>query len=343
MSRIYKRKGGEVWWIGYRLPGDVNERRESSKSVNRKDAERLLKTRTVRGGEPKSPQVLTLSINAILDVLEAEYATLNRKTTRDTSYRLRSIRRLLGAKNGVSVTRAVLVRYAEQRQAEGVQPATINREFAALRRAMKLVYREHNVQVPSFPMFREQNIRQGTYTKEEIVCLLQYLPKHLHPVVWFAYYTGRRRGEILALRWEYVDWDQRLIIITPTITKNSRPDVIVLEGPLYTLLWDLWRKHDTSIPWIFTFRGKRFLDFHHSWNKAKKHAGLPDKLFHDIRRTTSTDLIEAGVPEQVAMRITGHKTRATFDRYHIVKTTAAREAMERLDEYRKRGQSGDSA
>jgi integrase len=62
---------------------------------------------------------------------------------------------------------------------------------------------------------------------------------------------------------------------------------------------------------------------------------VPKASYHDLRRTAFTNMIEAGFSEKEAMEISGHKTRAVFDRYHIVSPRRLRQLAERIESSRR--------
>jgi hypothetical protein len=67
------------------------------------------------------------------------------------------------------------------------------------------------------------------------------------------------------------------------------------------------------------------------WEKATLAAGFADLLIHDLRRSGVRNLINSGVPETVAMKISGHLTNAVFKRYAIVSTEDIRAAMKAVE------------
>lgn len=103
------------------------------------------------------------------------------------------------------------------------------------------------------------------------------------------------------------------------------------------------------IPYLFPhlpngrLQGQRIRDFRKSWASACKAVGLSGMLRHDLRRTAARNLIRLGVPEVVSMRITGHRTRAVFDRYNIVPCRSARRGAQNGWRAHSRAQCDQSA
>lgn len=75
--------------------------------------------------------------------------------------------------------------------------------------------------------------------------------------------------------------------------------------------------------------GRRIRDFRKAWTACTK-AGVPAMLRYDFRRTAVRNMVSDGTPEKVAMRITGHRTRSVFDRYHIVAPDDLKAAAARM-------------
>ena len=85
--------------------------------------------------------------------------------------------------------------------------------------------------------------------------------------------------------------------------------------------------------YVFHRKGEPIGEIRKSWNAACKSAKTAGKIFHDLRRTAVRNMIRAGVPERVAMAISGHRTRAIFDRYNIVSENDLRTAVKKTNAY----------
>lgn len=249
------------------------------------------------------------------------------------------------------LTTDLVKKYMATRQDKGIANATVNRELALLRRSFNLARMSTPpkvAKVPFIPTLEENNVRKGFFEDAQYYALLQALPDYLRPVLAFAYYSGCRRGEILSLQWSQVDLDHRIVRLEPGTTKNDEARIIPLVADLLSLLKAEKGARDTLYPeceWVFAREGQRIKSFKTAWANACTRAGLvdlagePSKLFHDLRRTGVRNLVRAGVPEAVSMRISGHKTRAVFDRYNIVSESDLTDAAEKLDKHLRKHRS----
>ena len=161
----------------------------------------------------------------------------------------------------------------------------------------------------------------------------------------FAFLTGCRRGEILSLTWADVDRDGGVIRLRPEHSKNRQGRTLAIEGDLKPLIDRrrqarvVTRSDQTTgvADLVFHRDGRPIVDFRKAWARACAGAGIAPgragRTFHDFRRTAVRNLVRAGVPERVAMSVSGHKTRAVFDRYNIVSEADLRAAMQRQTAY----------
>ena len=146
---------------------------------------------------------------------------------------------------------------------------------------------------------------------------------YLKGFVTFAYKTGWRFSEISSLKWNQVDLTAGTVRLEAGTTKNDEARTVYMDEELSQVFKEQWetRKRTGKLT-LYVFPSKdtqtRIKDIRGSWDTACKEAKIGRRLFHDFRRTAIRNMIRAGIPERVAMMISGHKTRSLFDRYNIV-------------------------
>jgi Phage integrase family len=80
-------------------------------------------------------------------------------------------------------------------------------------------------------------------------------------------------------------------------------------------------------------QGERLYWFYRAWESACSRAGVPNLLFHDLRRSAVRNMERAGLSRKVAMSISGHKTGNVYRRYDIVAERDLADATAKLNDY----------
>ena len=337
MGHVYKR--GNVWWLKYSLNGKTI--RESSGSPRKAVADRLLKINMGEIAQGKLPSSMfeKVTFAELAEDLLTDYQLNGKKSADRVEQCIRlHLRPFFGNMRAPEITSSKIREYTVSRVSTGAKNATVNRELAYLKRMLNLGAQQIPPKVdrvPKFQMLKENNVRKGFFEKEQFEKLLLALPEYLQGLVEFAYRTGWRKGEILNLTWDRVDRKNSVVRLETGETKSGQARTLYLDDELKRVIQRQHRSRQLGCQYVFHRNGSRIKDFRWSWEKACEAAGVPGRLFHDLRRTAVRNMIRAGVPERVAMMISGHKTREVFDRYNIVSEEDLKMAAELYEAYLK--------
>ena len=143
-----------------------------------------------------------------------------------------------------------------------------------------------------------------------------------------------RKREILDLRWEQVALKDGAIRLSQEDTKGEEARLVVLTARSLDALKALPRGLPRAPVFPNPATGEPWQDIRKMWNRARESSGLEGLWVHDLRRSFVTSARKAGVAESVVMKMSGHKTRAVFDRYNIVSDEDLRAGIVRLEKSR---------
>lgn len=210
--------------------------------------------------------------------------------------------------------------------------------------------------MPSFPHSIKKDVPE--YNAQQVRKLLLYAKEHESHIYIFlllALYTGLRKGELLALTWEDVDYDKKLLnvnksrtgsrkdvtmqITTPK-TASSNRKIPINDTVLEALKEEKQRQedyakllgngYDKSHNFIVrTVLGKPYVNLsaiNRVVNRLTKNAGLPHCTIHGFRHSVASILDDNGVPIQDISVLLGHESVNTTERIYINRRKTAKEA-----------------
>lgn len=340
----------EVWWAKYYVNGrPVRESTGAAADTETPPAEarRFLKTREGRAatGQPILPRADRVRYEEIAADLRRHYEATGARDVAEYDRRVAHLTRVFAGRRVASLGQPDADTYVLHRQGQGVVGSTIRRELGTLTKMLRLAYRNGKLfRLPLLDKPKEGPPREGFFERDQYEAVRRRLADDLKVAVTIAYtYGWRTQSEILALERRQLDLEAGTLRLDPGSTKNDEGRIIYLTPESKALLANqvarveaLQRQLGRIVPALFPHLGKGARagsprgDFRKAWAAACKAAGVPGMHRHDFRRTAVRNMVNAGVPERVAMKVTGHKTRAVFDRYHIVSPADLQDVARRL-------------
>jgi len=236
-----------------------------------------------------------------------EYAKINKKSwTRDES----SLKRLLPHFKDMLLSKINPLHIEEYKKMrlEKVKTGTINRELTCLKHMFTIAERfrkfDGKNSVKDVKFFQERQFIMRILDREEIKRLINASTSYLRAMIILALNTGMRKGEILNLKWNDVDFIEDYIYIKETKSNVIRK--IPINSIVRTTLKSIKREND------FVFYSPktetRFIDFFRSFKSACRKVDINNLRFHDLRHTAATLMVMGGIDLATVSQILGHST-----------------------------------
>ena len=217
---------------------------------------------------------------------------------------------------------------------KGKKKSTINRYLSAIKRAYNIMLRDgllNKNPAQYVSKFEEDNRRHVYMSKDKWKEVKDIIPKYLLDIIMVALLTGLRKSNVLELRWEQINFNDKVIEIERQNNKGKKILFIPITDKLYNLLMELEPKSEGYV-FVNPNTGQPYKDLRKMFNSCLEQVDIKDFHFHDLRRTFGTWLLEEGVDIRTIQYLLGHSDLSTTERYLAYNKNRNIEAMNKLDE-----------
>lgn len=337
---VYSRKtkqGKDRWYIDYRNEEGKRIQKVIKSAQSRENAVIALQQTVLNVFSREhniSNQKKKIKFADFADKYLENYAKVNKKSWKTDEFYLKSIKGFFQNSYLYGITSQDLEKYKAFRLRQGVQPSTVNRCLAILRKMFNLAIDWGYLQatpLKGIKFFSEKdNLKERILTQNEEIRLIDASCEHLKSILIAALNTGMRRGEILNLKWSQIDFKARMIRIERTKSGNMR--FIPINSPILHELINLKsRRNRNEYVFINPDTRKPFQSVKTAFIAACRRANIHGLRFHDLRHTFASRLVEKGVDIITVKELLGHSTVKITERYTHTQNEQKKKAVDSLE------------
>jgi integrase len=217
---------------------------------------------------------------------------------------------------------------------EGLAKKTINNHLAVLKKCVATAYEWEKILgvPPKINWFKCPPAQTKHLSPDECSLLLSHSEGVLREMILVGLRTGMRQGELIALQWSSISWENQSITVrhnqcyynkTLISPKNNRVRTIPMDVEVYEMLFK--RKKDTG--YVFTDKNNEPIGGRGLLARLKKaahEAGVGNVGWHALRHTFATQLVMRGAPMNAVQTLLGHSTILMTMRYsHVAPSSLA--------------------
>ena len=313
----------------------------------------------VRSGVAGTPETRQVRVKDLFQLVKEDWHRMGRASIENAVQRWeRNLAPFFGPVRAQDVSNDLVLRYVRKREAEGVGGSTIGRELNILRRCFKLGMRGNPPKIramPYFPSFadkkREGFMDGGFHDAFAEACrTVRRGGAWLEGVFEVAYTYGWRHGEVVKLvvsQVRFTGAQEGLIRLPGDKSKNREARDVPFHRAWCPRLVEILRAavHGKQPEDRLFTRGKggdmEVKRFDKLWRVVTAAAGMKQRLLvHDLRRTATRNMLEAGMTKEDIKVICGWKTDSMFNRYALRNPERLRREMHKLGEYREQERKG---